>query len=663
MPSLSDMVILLLAIPLLGSVLCLSIPNSKPKLISIAATLVSFAALGMTLYVASLSATGNEAVKWDWFSIGTYAIEIHFEFTHLTLPMILLVAAITFLVHLYSIGFVERNKSSSRYFATLGLFTFSMLGLALSGNLFQLFIFWELVGLCSYLLIGYYRHKPEAAHAATKSFILNKIGDVGFLIALMLLWSVGSGFEIARLESSALTGEFKTLLSLAILLAVFTKSAQFPFHTWLPEAMEGPTPVSALIHSATMVAAGIFLMARLHFLFTPITLQLTVVAGSITALIGGLNALRENDLKRILAWSTISQLGLMTMVAGNEGFNASFVHLLAHGIFKAGLFLSVGFILLNRDEMVGEEKPVGKPVILIGAILFLCFSLMGIPLTTGFLSKEIMLGALTSSISIALFFIINMLTIFYTVRLMFLMQVFRWPIEQMSVSTSTVSAKYPPIVFAESPVSGTLRNGERLAPPQSPEAETLRRQGLGATLRRPNLIMSIPVVALAIGCLWIFFSWSPLSASWANQKWMLADAPVVLTIASVIWILVGTAAAFSITHKGKISAIGNWIPAFDFDRVLQSSFVKPILVLAQASQKSDTLILDRGIRSLTYLTFSISLLAAWFDKMVVDGLARAVGWCAKLIGNLIRQLVTGKIQGYVVWTVLALIALLLLAKK
>jgi NADH-quinone oxidoreductase subunit L len=614
MNSLTGMLALLLGLPLVGSIAVFLIPGHRTKLTSVAAGASSFFVLLQGVLVAWSSAKGSQAkLAWTWFTIGDRTVSLSFEFNNLTIPLLLIVVSISFLVTIYSIGFLKNDDPKPRYFATLALFTFSMIALTLSGNLLQFFIFWELVGLSSYLLIGYYRSKPEASAAATKSFIMNKIGDAGFLIALMMLWSLGTGLEISDLASASIPIESKTLICLCLTIAVCSKSAQFPFHTWLPDAMEGPTPVSALIHSATMVAAGVFLLARLHFLYTPTTLLLVSVVGAVTALIGGLNALSENGLKRILAWSTISQLGLMVMVAGNVGFNASFVHLLSHAVFKAGLFLSIGVILMNKVSN-SEEVRKSMPKILTGPILFLCLALMGIPFTTGFLSKETMLGALASPVFIGLFFIVNLLTIFYTVRLMTLMQVFSWPLQKSN--------------------------------------------GVGSF----KSIMVIPIIVLASGCLWIYFSFSPISSSWANQKWNLTEAPTLLTIASIFWILAGAFAAFSITHKGKINATRGWVPEVNFDRLLQAFFVKPILILSDASERFDRRILDRGLRFVVYSNLSIALLTSWFDKTILDGGVNATARSAKFTGNILRQFISGKIQHYIVWTLLALIAIFMLSK-
>ena len=633
MSSLSLMVILLLTLPSLGSVVCLFIPSNKPKLISIIASVFSFLTLCLAIILNFYSSqTEQTTVGWNWFYIGSHTITLSFEFNQLTIPLMVIVAVISFLVHVYSIGFLEGDKSRPRYFSTLGLFTFSMLGLTLSGNLFQLFIFWELVALCSYLLIGYYRHKPEAAAAATKSFIMNKIGDAGFLIVLMLLWVMGGTFEISALETSHFIKDAKPVISAFILLAIFSKSAQFPFHKWLIDAMEGPTPVSALIHSATMVAAGVFLMARLHFLFTPVTLQVAAIIGATTALIGGVNALRENDLKKLLAWSTLSQLGLMIMVAGNSGFNASFVHLLSHAIFKAGLFLTAGIILSRQDVLpsgqaglkTSDNSPSGS---LKTAIVILCLSLMGFPFTIGFFSKESMLASLDSPVFIGIFFLVNLLTSFYTVRIVSITVTFK-KIYDTQVIAPLLIARTPPLSFGE-----------------GPEVRSIA-----------------PVVLLAIACLWIFYSLSPLNSSWANLRFDLDEPSTVMTWASLLWVLGGSLVAFAMAQKGKLNWLAERIPIFSFDRILGFLFARPVLILAEVSNRTDIQILDRGLHFIAYVQFGFALLMAWLDRVILDGVTDGLGWLTKSIGNLLRQFVAGKIQDYIWWTLLAVMILIVVMK-
>ena len=349
MPKLETLTILLLGAPVLSSLLILMVGKS-----GLANKWISSLSSALTLALAAIiaidyDASATNTIYWKWISLGGDSIDLVFDYSNVTLPLLLIVTFISFLVQVYSIGFFLWDAHQSRYFATLGFFTFSMIALTLSGNLLQLFVFWELVGMSSYLLISFYRNKPEAAKAGTKALIMNKIGDAGFIVALMVIYFISGNLDISNISTTTIPANYKILIGVGLLLAAFSKSAQFPFHSWLPDAMEGPTPVSALIHSATMVATGVFLLVRLQFLLTSELLQLVAAIGATTAILGGINALRESDLKKLLAWSTISQLGLMMMVIGNSGFESAYVHLLSHAIFKAGLFLTVEIMLRLSD--------------------------------------------------------------------------------------------------------------------------------------------------------------------------------------------------------------------------------------------------------------------------------------------------------------------------
>jgi len=317
--------------------------------------------------------------------------------------MLILVALVSFLVQVYSLGYLsdESPASLGRYYTYQSLFAFSMMGLVLAPNFVQLFICWELVGLCSYLLIGYWYQRPEAARAAVKAFWITKAGDVFFLIGIVMLWSrtgtfdFSELFELAQSGGEALAG--LGLVTFFIYLGAAGKSAQFPFHVWLPDAMEGPTPVSALIHAATMVTAGVYLLYRTVFLFeqTPDVLAAAGWIGAFTALLAATLACVQTDIKRVLAYSTVSQLGYMMAAIGAGFAGAGFLHLLTHGVFKALLFLAAGAVIhaVGTNDIfamggLARRMPQTFIVFLIGTL-----SLAGIPFFAGFFSKEGILGA------------------------------------------------------------------------------------------------------------------------------------------------------------------------------------------------------------------------------------------------------------------------------
>jgi len=342
----------------------------------------------------------NSIHLWVWFNLGTLYNEITLQFDYIISSMLILITSVSFFVHLFSTSYMNGDPHLPRFMSYLSLFTFFMIVLVTSQNLVQLFIGWEGVGLCSYLLIGFWYTRIQANKAAIKAMILNKVGDIGLLLGMILIWiEIGSldynsifsySFFISKEEMNL------DLISFLLLIGVIGKSAQIGLHTWLPDAMEGPTPVSALIHAATMVTAGVFLIIRMSPFFehTPTILLLIVLLGSITAFFTSTIGLSQNDLKKVIAYSTCSQLGYMVMICGFSHYNTSLFHLINHGFFKALLFLSAGSIIhaLNDEQdfrkMGGMNSitPFTYSCIIIGSI-----SLMGLPFLTGFYSKDLII--------------------------------------------------------------------------------------------------------------------------------------------------------------------------------------------------------------------------------------------------------------------------------
>ncbi|MDO6656244.1 NADH-quinone oxidoreductase subunit L [Anaerobacillus sp. 1_MG-2023] len=374
---------------------------------------------------------GNYLVEHNWLSIDLVVITVGLEVNPLNALMLVIVTLVSFLVHMYSIGYMANDERYATFFSYLGLFTFAMTALVLSPNLLQLYVFWELVGVCSFLLVGFYFYKPEAKAAAKKAFIVTRIGDIGLLIAIFLLfWQTGS-FELDVIFEAAQAGDIApsmvTLIAILIFVGAIGKSGQFPLHTWLPDAMEGPTPVSALIHAATMVAAGVYLVAVMYPLFASSETAMTTVAitGGFTAIFAATIALVQKDIKRILAYSTISQLGYMMLALGAAGYTAGIFHLTTHAFFKALLFLAAGSVIhavheQNIHKMGGLRKKLP-----ITAVLFLigCLSISGFPLFAGFFSKDEILVATYADgryILFAITLVTAFLTAFYMFRLYFL---------------------------------------------------------------------------------------------------------------------------------------------------------------------------------------------------------------------------------------------------
>ena len=372
----------------------------------------------------------SSTISFNWISISDVDLNFSFMVDPLTAIMLVVVSGVSFLVQIYSIGYMHGDKSFSRYFSYMALFTGSMLGLVMSRNILQLFIFWELVGVSSYLLVGFWHQRNSAAAAAKKAFIMTRLGDFGFLFSIIYLFNINPDLlEIPNLYiaivSDQISTKSATIMSLGFLIGAIGKSAQFPLHNWLPDAMEGPTSVSALIHSATMVTAGVFLISRLFPLFQQSDIMTLVsIIGAITSFIAATMALTTTDIKRVLAYSTISQLGYMFMALGLGGYTAAIFHLFTHAFFKAGLFLSAGSVhhaagTFNMKYMGGLKS---KMKFTYYSMTICALSLSGLFPLSGFWSKdEIILSAYLNGgyigyICMIIGLIVAFLTAFYMFR-------------------------------------------------------------------------------------------------------------------------------------------------------------------------------------------------------------------------------------------------------
>jgi len=392
--------------------------------------LVSFICFTTLLLNNAHDGAGLENVTlYSWIPVEGIHADFTLHLDHLSMLMTLIITGIGFFIHVYSIGYMEHDRDVARYFAFMNFFVFSMLLLVLAGHLLVLFVGWEGVGLASYLLIGFWYERPAAAQAATKAFVVNRIGDFGFLIGLLLtfyLFGTGNIAEINQRAGSQFTSgaSIIVLLTLLYFMGCTAKSAQLPLHTWLPDAMEGPTPVSALIHAATMVTAGVYLVVRMHpvFMLAPMTLQIVGVVGAVTSLFASLCAVGQLDLKRVLAYSTISQLGLMFLACGAGAFYSAMFHLTTHAFMKSLLFLSAGNVVHMMNDTTDMEKMGGLSKIftkthwlfLIGVL-----AMSGIPPLAAFFSKDLILEQEYLSGFETLYYIglgASILTGFYLVR-------------------------------------------------------------------------------------------------------------------------------------------------------------------------------------------------------------------------------------------------------
>jgi len=422
---------LILFLPLLSAaVITLFTLRSKTvsSLISIGAVVAGFVMTLLFINANGFQFSGETST--NWLSIGGLEIDFGLKLDALSMMMLLVVTGVGGAIHIYSFGYMHEDRSMARFFAFMSLFTFSMLGIVLANNFLMMFIFWELVGLSSYLLIGFWFEKPSAGDAAKKAFITNRLGDFGFLFGILMVWGLLGSLSFSTLQSTlaanpAMLGASATLAGLLIFCGAMGKSAQFPLHVWLPDAMEGPTPVSALIHAATMVAAGVYMLCRTLFLFNAESLHVIAYIGGFTALLAALMAVQQNDIKRIIAYSTLSQLGYMVMTVGLNGPTPAMFHLTTHAFFKALLFLAAGSVIIGMHHEqdiwqmgnLRKKMPVTFLTFTIGAL-----ALCGVPPFSGFYSKDAILAQTLEQKSFLLFGVgvfAAALTTFYTFRLFF----------------------------------------------------------------------------------------------------------------------------------------------------------------------------------------------------------------------------------------------------
>ncbi len=397
---------------------------------------IGFAFLqSLVLFFKMLSTEGHalHETLYTWMQSGILNLEVGFQVDPLSALFLLIITGIGFLIHLYSVGYMYEEEAFYRFFAYLNLFIFFMLLLVLGDNFILMFVGWEGVGLCSYLLIGYYFEKQSATDAAKKAFIVNRIGDFGFLSGVMLIFIYFETLNFDEVNAQAATvlepgGLIVTLITLFLFLGATGKSAQIPLYVWLPDAMEGPTPVSALIHAATMVTSGLYMLARLSHLFVlaPATMAVVASIGAVTAILAATIAITQTDIKRVLAYSTVSQLGFMFLAMGVGAFGVGIFHVMTHAFFKALLFLCSGAVIYSlhheQDMMkmggLRKKLPVTFATMLIGTI-----AIAGIPPFAGFFSKDEILWKTWSSGNFALWgigFLTAILTSFYMFRLIFL---------------------------------------------------------------------------------------------------------------------------------------------------------------------------------------------------------------------------------------------------
>jgi NADH-quinone oxidoreductase subunit L len=570
---------------------------------------------------------------FDFISVGKLSIPFAFQVDQLSALFLLIITGVGFLIHLYSTAYMHDEEAPhfARYFCYLNLFVFSMLLLVLGANFVILFIGWEGVGLCSYLLIGYWFQNMDYGNAAKKAFIMNRIGDLGFLIAIFFMISkFGSvSFDVVFGKASSITTAMATTITLLLFVGATGKSAQIPLYTWLPDAMAGPTPVSALIHAATMVTAGIYMIARSHVLFdlAPVTQTVIAVIGLATALLAATIALKQNDIKKVLAYSTVSQLGYMFLGLGVGAYTGAVFHVMTHAFFKALLFLGAGSVIhamggeQDMRKMGGLKKwmPATHATFLLG-----CIAIAGIPPFSGFFSKDEILSAAFAKNPI--YYVIGVFTAFLTAFYMFrlyattFMGGFRGDLEHDRGGAG---------------IGGPDEGHAHRALHESPAAMTIPLWVL-AILAVVAGFLGIPAV-IAPNAHWLGKFLEPVVGEGTGAElphgteWGLIAVSVALALA-------GTFAAVTRFSKkpelGEPTGFGKVLAnKWYVDEFYNALIVKPLDMLAQ------------------FLVF--------FDKNVIDGIVNGVGRLVQYGSRQLRLLQSGQVGGYVLLMVLGILVLFL----
>lgn len=662
-------------LPLLAFIINISLPKKYGKVSGWLSTIAILVSCILSAFVFARIWNGHQVHQRRlWFVIGGGRIYAGILLNNLSALMLLLVNLVSLPVHIYSTAYMKDDENYGRYFAYLSFFCFSMLALVVADNLILFYIFWELVGFSSYMLIGFWFTRDKAVIANKKAFIMNRIGDIGLLTAIIILSSLCRSFDISQIFSA--TGEipqavvrdgfwlapygvmpamWQYVACGGIFLAVAAKSAQFPLHTWLPDAMEGPTSISALIHAATMVAAGVFLLARVYPLFTDTELTILAAIGCFTAFMGATIAITQNDIKRILAFSTISQLGFMIMAMGIGAYASSLFHLATHAFFKCLLFLVAGIVIHQMVHIRDDNQPDIDPqniqhmgglrkklpftfvAALVGGL-----ALIGLPLTSGYLSKD---GILIQAFEwtdgragilklIPIFALLTTwLTAFYVTRL--IVKVFFGRLHSSSAAPGV-----------------KLKTGDG------------------------GWQYKLPLVLLAVCCLfpffspnlflyeraWLFNGFSPNGGlERENISHTLIPAGVNILSALVIY------AAYAIYVKRRANpfpqsgflfrlSCNEWY----FDKVYDKFIIKPVIVLSRSAFWFDRRIIDGFINMLAKTSIGLSKLASWFDHHVIDGFIRFLLAIVRAIGNFVRKFQGGKVQYYLFSMLIIILILFIL---
>ena len=561
---------------------------------------------------------GGAKVSVTWLEVGGLQVSFGMLVDDLSKLMLMVVTGVGLLVQIFSKGYMKGDPGYARYYAFLSLFTFSMLGIVLADNLLMMFVFWELVGLSSYLLISFWYHKPSAADAGKKAFLTNRVGDFGFLFGILLVWGATGTLDFGELASKLaidphLLGAGATCVGLLLFCGAVGKSAQFPLHVWLPDAMEGPTPVSALIHAATMVAAGVYMLCRVFFLLTPDALHVIAIVGGVTSLLAALMAVQQNDIKRILAYSTLSQLGYMVMAVGVGSPNAAMYHLTTHAFFKAMLFLGAGSVIyaLHHEQNIWKmgglksRLPATYRTFWIGTL-----ALCGVWPFAGFFSKDAILSAALSSGDYCAFVLgtlVAAMTAFYMTRLVL-------------------------VAFG-----GVPRGDAVFEAQESP-----------AVMTRPLWLLAIPSVIAGFWGIDVFLAEALPGAHGHAAPWYEAMfAPINHSPLAALFGLLAVAFGYSFARRLYADVEADPLPLMTglFARMMRDRFYFDEIYgfFIRVTQEAFAVIAD------------------WIDRWIIAGLlVRGVSGFTDLFGRALRLVQTGNLQTYAFWLAAGIVVILYL---
>ena len=642
---------------------------------------------------------------WNWLVWGDFHLKVGVALDNMALMMLVVVTLVSALVHLFSVGYMHGDPKYPRFFAFLSFFSFSMLGLVLADNLFVIYAFWELVGISSYLLIGFWHERKAPADAAVKAFVVNRVGDAGMLIGILLVFTALGTLNLREIAQGValgkLSGGLLTAAGICLFCGAVGKSAQFPLHVWLPDAMEGPTPVSALIHAATMVAAGVYLVARLFTILTPDASIVIAYIGGFTAIFAATIAVAQNDIKRVLAYSTVSQLGYMIMALGSGSYLAGFFHLVTHAMFKACLFLGSGSVIhamhharhhihsysdaQDMRNMGGLKKPM--PVTF-WTFLIATIALSGVPFTSGFLSKDAILGG---TLALAM------------------EHPKHWLLPVFGFSAAALTAFYMfRLVYLT--FYGTFRGGQ--------EAEH--------RLHESPVVMTVPLLTLATLCFFAFYAAPAFNPTTPAGGWFATLFPnptrayatadlttkntkdqveesaaaservtalektgtqelkesgtsehiehvahnwamIISVFVAGLGILVATMGYYwgrinpAVWQKRLGVAYQGMYRKWWMDEIYDATAIRGTLLVSRGMAWFDQKVIDGIVDGSAFVTRSFAFIEGWFDLYIVDGLVNLTAWIVGFWGQFVRFFQGGQVQRYLLYT-LVVVGLLLVLK-